>query len=39
MESSQITETKKRTLTQMLASDLASRLRSKQDYMVYLDQQ
>ena len=38
MESEQITQTKKRTLTMMHESELAGRIKSKQDIMVYLEQ-
>ena len=37
MESDQVTQTKKRTLSQMLASDLLGRLKSKQDFICYFD--
>ena len=39
MESNQITESKKRSLTVMHAQELAYKFKSKQDFIVYLDQQ
>ena len=39
MESNPITESKKRTMTQVAANELAWRFKSKQDFIVYLDQQ
>ena len=33
----QITETKKRTLGQMHAGEIAFKLKSKQDFIIYLD--
>ena len=38
MEQQQITETKKRTMGYMLATELQWKLKSKQDFVVYLDQ-
>lgn len=38
MESDPITETKKRTLGTMLAAELSWKLKSKQDFVVYLEQ-
>ena len=38
MESTQITESKKRTIGHVAAQELISKLRSKQDFIVYLDQ-
>ena len=38
MEQQQITETKKRTMGFMLAAELQWKLKSKQDFIVYLDQ-
>ena len=38
MESNQITESKKRTLGYVTAQELSGKLRSKQDFIVYLDQ-
>ena len=39
MESDPVTQNKKRTLSQMLAADLMGRLKSKQDFITYFDQQ
>ena len=39
MESDPVTQSKKRTLSQMLAADLMGRLKSKQDLITYFDQQ
>ena len=38
MESNQITESKKRTLQTVTTQDLVGKLRSKQDFIIYLDQ-
>ena len=38
MEQQQITESKKRTLSMMQAGELAWKFKSKQDFVVYLDQ-
>ena len=37
MDSDPVTQTKKRTLGQMLTADLLGKLKSKQDFFVYLD--
>ena len=39
MESNQITESKKRSMTAMHAQELSYKFKSKQDFVVYLDQQ
>ena len=39
MESHQATEAKKRSLGLMYAQELAYKFKSKQDFIVYLDQQ
>ena len=39
MESDPHTQSKKRTMSQMLATDLMGRLKSKQDFITYFDQQ
>ena len=39
MESEQITESKKRSLSFVAAQELAWKFKSKQDFIVYLDQQ
>ena len=39
MESEQITESKKRSIGQITANELAFKFKSKQDFIVYLDQQ
>ena len=39
MEQSQISESKKRSLNMVAANELAWKFKSKQDFMVYLDQQ
>ena len=39
MESDPHTQSKKRTISQMLATDLMGRLKSKQDFITYFDQQ
>ena len=38
MESTQITESKKRTISHISAQELVGKLKSKQDFLVYLDQ-
>ena len=38
MENQQIEESKKRNMKQLLASELTDRLRSKADYIKYLDE-
>ena len=38
MESTQITESKKQTIGMVHAQELASKFKSKQDFIVYLDQ-
>ena len=37
MDSDPVTQTKKRTLGHMLATDLVGKLKSKQDFYVYFD--
>jgi len=39
MDSEQITESKKRSMEQVLASELSWKLKSKEDFIVYLDKQ
>ena len=39
MESSKITESKKRTLGMVAAQELIGRFKSKQDFIIYFDQQ
>ncbi len=39
MESNQITESKKRSLTMVAAAELSWKFKSKQDFIIYLDQQ
>ena len=39
MESNPQIESKKRTLGQVSANDLVSKFKSKQDFIIYLDQQ
>ena len=39
MESNQITESKKRSLSMVAAQELSWKFKSKQDFIVYLDQQ
>ena len=38
MESTQITESKKRMIGHISAQELVGKLKSKQDFLVYLDQ-
>ena len=39
MEPNEITESKKRTLGMVAAQELAWKFKSKQDFIIYLDQQ
>ena len=39
MEQSEITESKKRTMRDMSAQELAYKFKSKQDFIVYFDKQ
>ena len=39
MDHNQITESKKRSLTDVVAQELAMKFKSKQDFYVYMDKQ